>query len=346
MKLLIVAAKTGGHIYPAVSVAKELIKNNHHLILLGTGNFIEKNAYNELNSKFYSISMEGFRGSSFFKKLKVIFQTFKNIFYVMQIINKEKIDAMIGFGGFITVPAGFACFFKRVPVYTHEQNAVMGSANKLLAKIARINFLGFDGIKLKNSIASGNPIRKNYLNKKDHQGSSNDIKIYVTGGSQGAKFINEDIPKALTELPYNLKIKHQCGINNVEIVNKFYQSHRPNIEIVEFYNNPAEQISWCDFVISRGGALSLSEISSMSRGALIIPLPTSIDNHQFHNAKSIEKIGMCVIHEQKDGQEELINKLKSIIENKTYIEWKKIKNKNHQRASKIIVTNLEKDLQI
>ena len=346
MKLLIVAAKTGGHIYPAVSVAKELIKNNHKLILLGTGNFIEKNAYNELNSKLYSIPMEGFRGSSFFKKLKVTFQTFKNIFYVIKIINKEKIDAMIGFGGFITVPAGFACFFKRVPIYTHEQNAVMGSANKLLAKISRINFLGFDGINLKNSIASGNPIREEYSNNKDYQENSKEIKIYVTGGSQGAKFINEDIPKALTELPFNLKIKHQCGMNNIEIVNKFYRSHRSNIEIVEFYNNPAEQILWSDFVISRGGALSLSEISSMRRGALIVPLPTSIDNHQFKNAKSIEKIGMCVIHEQKDGQGELINKLKSILDNKTYAEWKKIENKNHHQASKIIVTNIEKDLQI
>ena len=154
-------------------------------------------------------------------------------------------------------------------------------------------------------------------------------------------------PYKIDDIPTLAIDKKEAGrVKKFEIVNKLYCSHRLNIEIVEFYNNPAEQILWSDFVISRGGALSLSEISSMRRGALIIPLPTSIDNHQFHNAKSIEKIGMCVIHEQKDGQEQLINKLTSILENKTYIEWKKIENKNHHQASKIIVTNVEKDLQI
>ncbi len=106
MKFLIVAAKTGGHIFPAVAVADEIKKNNFELVFLGTGSSIEEGAYDKFSSVFYKLRMEGFRGKSLSKKLKVIFQVIFNIFKVIKIIKKEKINAMIGFGGFITVPVG------------------------------------------------------------------------------------------------------------------------------------------------------------------------------------------------------------------------------------------------
>ena len=136
MKFLIVAAKTGGHIFPAVAVADEIKKNNFELVFLGTGSSIEEGAYDEFSSAFYKIKMEGFRGKSLLKKLKVIFQVIFNIFKVIKIIKKEKINAMIGFGGFITVPVGIACYLLNIPIFIHEQNAVMGSANKILSKIS------------------------------------------------------------------------------------------------------------------------------------------------------------------------------------------------------------------
>ena len=129
MKILVVAAKTGGHVFPASVIGKELIKNNHEIVFIGTGSEIEKNAYNNLESKTYELSMEGFRGSNLTKKLQVLFKTLINVFKTIQIINKEKIDAMIGFGGFITVPVGIACWITRKPVFTHEQNVVIGSAS-------------------------------------------------------------------------------------------------------------------------------------------------------------------------------------------------------------------------
>ena len=112
MKFLLVAAKTGGHVFPASVIGKELTKNNHEVIFIGTGSEIERNAYHNLDSELYELSMEGFRGANLIKKLQVLFQIFVNVFKVIQIINKEKINAMIGFGGFITVPVGFACWIK------------------------------------------------------------------------------------------------------------------------------------------------------------------------------------------------------------------------------------------
>ena len=133
----------------------------------------------------------------------------------MRIIDNEKIDGMIGFGGFITVPAGLACWIKRKPIFLHEQNAVLGTANKLLSKIAKINFLGFPIEGVNKSILSGNPIRDSFSVTKTDNSDNDCIKIYITGGSQGAQYINKELPQIFKDLPYKIKIKHQCGQNNI-----------------------------------------------------------------------------------------------------------------------------------
>lgn len=342
MKFLIVAAKTGGHVFPAAVIGKELIKKNHKVILIGTGSEIERNAFKELNTISYELSLEGFRGSNLINKIKFLFKALINIFKVIEIINKEKIDGMIGFGGFITIPAGIACWIRRKPIFIHEQNAVIGSANKFLKKISKVIFLGLPIENLKNAILTGNPIRESFVDHKEYlHDNKSVIKIYITGGSQGAEYINKEVPRIFKNLPYDIKIIHQCGKDNFQEVNNLYSLNRVNAEISEFYQNPIDKILWSDFVISRGGALSLSEITSLKRGIVIIPLPTSIDNHQVENAKSIENIKMGIMHEQKSHINQLQEKLKNIIENKIYLDWQNIKNNQHINASKRIVGHIE-----
>ena len=342
MKFLIVAAKTGGHVFPAAVISKELIKKNHKVILIGTGSEIERNAFKELNTISYELSLEGFRGSNLINKIKFLFKALINIFKVIEIINKEKIDGMIGFGGFITIPAGIACWIRRKPIFIHEQNAVIGSANKFLKKISKVIFLGLPIENLKNAILTGNPIRESFVDHKEYlHDNKSVIKIYITGGSQGAEYINKEVPRIFKNLPYDIKIIHQCGKDNFQEVNNLYSLNRVNAEISEFYQNPIDKILWSDFVISRGGALSLSEITSLKRGIVIIPLPTSIDNHQVENAKSIENIKMGIMHEQKSHINQLQEKLKNIIENKIYLDWQNIKNNQHINASKRIVGHIE-----
>ena len=346
MKFLIVAAKTGGHVFPAATVSKKLLNNNHQIILIGTGNKIEINAYKDLNSKQYKLHMVGFRGKNVYIKIKVLFQIITNIFYLIKVIKKERIDAMIGFGGFISVPAGIACFIKGIPVFTHEQNSVMGSANKLLSKFAVINFLGFEITNINNSIFSGNPIRDSFkdYSKDMTEELENKIKVYITGGSQGSKYINFNIPPALEPFSEYLLIKHQCGPDNLEKVKSEYESKNIEAEVVEFFNNPEEQIKWSDFVVSRSGALSLSEITSMNKGALMIPLPNSIDNHQFKNAKKIEDMGMGILHEEDEDISSLTNKINEIIKDKKYINWNKNEASNHVNAADKIVKHIEEYL--
>ena len=346
MKFLIVAAKTGGHVFPAATVSKKLINKDHQIILIGTGNNIEINAYEDLNSKQYKLNIDGFRGKNVFIKIKVLFQIVTNIFYLIKVIKKERIDAMIGFGGFISVPAGIACFIKGIPVFTHEQNSVMGSANKLLSKFAVINFLGFKISNINNSIFSGNPIRDTFRDySKDITEELEDkIKVYITGGSQGSKYINLNMPHALEPLSEYLLIKHQCGLDNLEKVKSEYESRNIEAEVLEFFNNPEEQIKWSDFVVSRAGALSLSEITSMKKGALMIPLPNSIDNHQYENAKKIEDMGMGILHEEDEDISYLTDKINEIIKDKKYINWKKNELTNHVNAANEIVKHIEEYL--
>ena len=341
MKFLIVAAKTGGHIFPAAAVADEIKKNNCEVVFLGTGSGIEETAYKKFNSLIYKIQVQGYRGKSISKKLKVILQLPINILKVIKIIKKEKIDAMIGFGGFITVPAGAACYLMNIPIFIHEQNAVMGSANKVLSKISKINFLGMRIKNIKNSIHSGNPIRAEFFQSSD--AGSDGINIYITGGSQGANYINEKLPNVLSKFT-NINVKHQCGKNNISKVQGLYKKNGLTAEIHDFYENPAEQILWSDFVISRAGALSLSEISSLQRGILMIPLPTAIDNHQFENAKSIVELGMGEIHQQNESIKKLKRKIENIISNQSYVNWKKQGIKDHKYAAQVITESIFKFL--
>ena len=125
------------------------------------------------------------------------------------------------------------------------------------------------------------------------------------------------------------------------MVKNEYLSNNINAEVNDFYESPEEQISWSDFVISRGGALTLSEITSVNRGVLIIPLPTSIDNHQIANAKIIEKMNMGMVHYQNESIENLKQKISSIIENKTFRNWKKFNNETNLNATSTIVAHIE-----
>ena len=340
MKFLIVAAKTGGHVFPALAISEELIKSNHEVTILGTGSDIENKAFKDLNSKTYKLLIQGFRGNNALIKLKVLFQVFINIFKVIKILRNEKIDAMIGFGGFITVPAGLACWIIKKPIFIHEQNSVLGSANKILSKISKINFLGMPIKNINNSIISGNPIRESFFNYDEENENNESINIYITGGSQGADYINKNIPKALKGFS-NINIKHQSGRNNSNKVREIYLHNNIDAEVLDFYSNPQQQIFWSDFVISRAGALSLAEITSMNKGILMIPLPNSIDDHQLKNAESIQAEGMGIIHQQNDHIDSLVKKLEEIIINKYYDNWKKIIPKNHINAKKIILDNIQ-----
>ncbi|MDA9343271.1 UDP-N-acetylglucosamine--N-acetylmuramyl-(pentapeptide) pyrophosphoryl-undecaprenol N-acetylglucosamine transferase, partial [Gammaproteobacteria bacterium] len=330
-------------------VGLDLMKKGHEVVFLGSGAEIERSAVKDTGFAYFSIQMKGFRGKGILAKIMALLLIPKSIYNTASLIKKEKIDGMIGFGGFITVPSGIACFLMRKPLFTHEQNSVYGSANRLLSKIAMINFLGFPlNSQPRNTIISGNPIRDTFISSSNNLEAreGHAINIYVTGGSQGSEYINKNIPIAFKNSPHEINIKHQCGENKLDLVNELYQETELNFEVKEFYKNPESLIDWSDFIISRSGALSISEITSMSKGVIMIPLPSSIDNHQFYNAKHIESINMGIIHLEESGETALKEKIDSIISQRLFNKWKENNNMNHIKAAQTISTKVIESLGI
>ena len=345
MNIIIAAAKTGGHVYPAIEVGKKLLLKGNKVFFIGNGSQIEKNALKGLDFEYKEINIDGVRGKSLFNKIFSSINIISRIFTIRKFIKKNKIKAMIGFGGFITVPIGIASLISGVKVFTQEQNSVMGSANKLLSMFSVINFLGFPLAKpLKNSKIYGNPIRDSFKKTKSHVAKNNIVKIYVTGGSQGSQYLNTILPTCFRDNKSEVEVRHKCGIGKKHGVNKLYKEANIHSVVEEFFDDPSEQVDWCDYVVCRSGALTISEVSSMSKGALMIPLPNAIDNHQLFNAEHIMDINMGIIHQEKNGVENLKNLLNKINEEKLYEEWQKQVDQKHFNASNQIANAIIENL--
>ena len=342
MKFLISAAGTGGHVFPALEFGKECIKNNHEIIWIGTKTGIEKKVVPN-NIKLLTIPMKGFRGKNLIFKIisliGLIASILKSIFY----LQKNKIDYVVCFGGYISLPVGLSAWICRKPLFLHEQNAIMGTSNNALKKLSKIIFLGFSINEPFTSkmMLVGNPIKKSresLLEKQQHQ----PLRVYVTGGSQGSEFINQNVPMALNALNIPFEVRHQSGNGKSEGVKELYSSNI-SVEVEEFYDSPHDEILWSDFIISRAGALSLSEAVTLKRGSVIIPLPSAIDNHQLLNAINIVDLDMGLMHEESESLESLSKKLQMVIENNLYEKWSNQENNlDHFQAARRMLSSILK----
>ena len=342
MKFLISAAGTGGHVFPALEFAKECIKNNHEVIWIGAKNGIENRVVPK-DIKLLTIPMKGFRGKNFFLKIISLCGFLISTFISVYHIQKNNIEYIVCFGGYISLPVGLSAWICRKPLFLHEQNAIMGTSNKALMKFSKLIFLGFsinDQV-TKKMMLVGNPINK--LNKNSSMNQKQEpLRIYITGGSQGSKFINQNIPLALNALEIPLEVRHQSGNGKSSGVKELYSNHI-SVEVKEFYDLPQDSIVWSDFIISRAGALSLSEAISLKRGSVMIPLPSAIDNHQLLNAINIVDLGMGLVHEESESMELLSKKLKIIIETREYAQWSnKESNLDHFQAARRMLSSIVK----
>ena len=340
--IIICAAKTGGHIFPALGFAKEALKNNYKITFIGTNTDLEKKIFQQNeNIDFIKFKLDGFRGKSITQKLIFLIKLPLIFFQVISIIISRKISAVVCFGGFITVPVGFASIISLRKLYLHEQNSVVGSSNRLLSIFAKKMFTAFPVSKNKKYFFIGNPA--NTQNKKAIDINQNDnLNILVTGGSQGADFINKHIPIALNTLNMKLNVIHQCGLGKIQNVSKYNQEI--NASISEFIDNLDEYIEWSDFVICRCGAGTLSEISQKKRGMIMIPLPTSTDNHQYFNAVFYEENNQGKIFQEKDSLDSLSYLISKIIHEKIYQNWKKKEPPiDHSKAASLMLDEIHKD---
>jgi len=300
-KILIVAGGTGGHIFPALAVAKELNKNNT-IEWLGSKKGMENKIIPNHNITLNNISITGLRGKNKLSILKGVFLLFISFFQTLIIFYKFKPDVIFTTGGFVSGVSGVVAKLLNKPLVIQEQNAIAGTTNKLLAKLTPFVFQAFDNT-LAKATTSGNPVLFKPHNKTPHQG----LNCLVLGGSLGAKPINEVVNK----LNLNINIWHQTGKQHFEEINQ--NNSYKNRKISAFIDDMAKAYAWADVVICRAGAMTISELMLSKTASILIPLPYAIDNHQLANAKILENNQAAIILEQKNltpkKLEEILNSL-------------------------------------
>lgn len=315
-KILIMAGGTGGHVFPGLAVAQQLIKEGWQVEWLGTADRMEAQLVPQYGININFIKISGIRGKGILTKLIAPWQIVKAVMQARRIIKNYQPDVVLGMGGYVSGPGGLAAKLAGIPIVLHEQNGVAGLTNQWLAKIATTVLQAFPSA-FKHAKVVGNPVREDVLALPDpsirltHR--TGPIKILVMGGSQGAKILNDIVPIAFKQLTKNYVICHQTGKGAKEAVLSAYSdADLAESHVVEFIDDVAAAYDWADLVICRSGALTVSEIAAVGLGAIFIPFMHK-DRQQYWNAKPLQDNGAAIIIEQMDfSVEKLLDVLKSL----------------------------------
>lgn len=288
-RYLIMAGGTGGHIFPALAVAKTLAEKDGEIHWLGTANGMEYDIVLSEKIILHIIDIKGFRGKRLLAKCLMPFILLSAIWQAIKVIKKVKPQVIVGFGGYVSAPGGIAARLLGKKLIIHEQNSVAGSTNRLLSKIASRVLEAFPE-SLSGATWVGNPVRNNIhaLFAAQKTVKINEKKnILVMGGSLGAEAMNVILPDAIKLLAENIQpnIWHQTGKNKLDPVVNFYQELGIAAKLVEFIGNVEAAYEWADIIICRAGALTISEVSIVGLPAIFVPYPYAIDDHQRTNAK-------------------------------------------------------------
>lgn len=320
-KILIMAGGTGGHIFPALAIAKELKERGAVVEWLGGKNAMESRLVPRHGYKFHGVSSSGLRGKNLLVILKAFFLLGCGFFQTVIIFIKYRPNIVIGMGGYASGIGGLISKFFFVPLFIHEQNSVPGTTNRLLSRLACKCFQAFEDTFPENveAITTGNPILFNPIPKSEPESVKN---LLVLGGSLGAKKINQTIP----QIKSRVNIWHQTGESHIEEVRALYKnSLHSGAKIEPFIGNMAEAYAWADLVISRAGAMTISELIASNSLAILIPFPYAIDNHQKVNAEILSKNKAGILLEEENLNPEAIDrKIEALSKDKLYEMAKKL----------------------
>ena len=336
-KILIMAGGTGGHIFPALAIAKELKERGAVVEWLGGKNAMESRLVPRHGYKFHGVSSSGLRGKNLLVILKAFFLLGCGFFQTVIIFIKYRPNIVIGMGGYASGIGGLISKLFFVPLFIHEQNSVPGTTNRLLSRLASKCFQAFENTfpESTGAITTGNPILFNPIPKNRPKSVKN---LLVLGGSLGAKKINQTIPQIKT----CVNIWHQTGENHLEEVRVLYKkSQHYGAKIEPFIENMAEAYAWADLVISRAGAMTISELIASNSLAILIPFPYAIDNHQKINAEILSKNEAGILLEEENLNPEAIDRqIEALSKDKLHEMAKKLESLKVSTPEQQIADNL------
>ena len=303
MKTVFIAGGgTGGHFYPASALADFLKEKGYYVVYVGTNRGIEAKKNINADEKIL-LDIEGVRGKGIKGKIRSSFKLMKEIVSVKNLIKEKKPDFNLCFGGYTSIPLGIASFLTKTPLFIHEQNSIPSYSNLLLSKFSRKQFITFELSKkyFKRPVLTGLPLRKSLkkrlsLTKEEARKSLNvplnKPVVLIFGGSQGAKSLGE----AAVSLSSQFK-----NIIFILITGKHFKSKSTdNLLVFDYYEDMGLLYKAADLVISRAGAASVNEILAFGKNAIFVPFPYAASNHQYHNVKWLEDLGLSTVLPQSE----------------------------------------------
>lgn len=304
-KIMIMAGGTGGHVFPGIALADELRSRQVGVVWLGTAGGLEKNWVEQAGIEFEEITIQGLRGKGLLGWLVSPFRVLKALLQARKIMQQHKPDAVLGMGGFVCGPGGLAAKSLGLPLFIHEQNAIAGFTNKLLAPLSNKVFCGFKIAAWEKGIYVGNPVRAE-IEAVPAIEETQAAKILVIGGSRGALALNQLVPQALKLLDEEVRpqVLHQTGTNLLEQTQAEYAGLEA--EVVPFISDMAQAYKQATLVISRAGALTVAELMAAGRPAILVPFPFAVDDHQTANAEFFVQTGGATVAQQKDLNPEIL----------------------------------------
>ncbi|MEO0996264.1 MAG: undecaprenyldiphospho-muramoylpentapeptide beta-N-acetylglucosaminyltransferase [Pseudomonadota bacterium] len=305
--VLIMAGGTGGHVYPALAVARELLRREREVVWLGTRRGLEARVVPESGIAIEWLSVKGLRGKGWQSWLVAPLELVRAVTQALAVIRRRRPDAVLGMGGFVAGPGGLAAWLTRRPLVIHEQNAVAGLTNRLLARFARVVLEAFPGTFSSRARVRtvGNPVRREIaaLPPPAERLAARDgpLRLLVLGGSLGALALNRQVPAALQRFgtPLRPVVRHQAGARTFAAAVEAYASAGVDADIVPFIDDMAEAYAWADCVICRAGALTVAEVNAAGLGAVFVPFPHAVDDHQTANAAASVAAGAAVLLQER-----------------------------------------------
>jgi UDP-N-acetylglucosamine--N-acetylmuramyl-(pentapeptide) pyrophosphoryl-undecaprenol N-acetylglucosamine transferase len=316
--VLIMAGGTGGHVFPGLAVARKLLASRVPVTWLGTREGIEARLVPSLapDVQIEWITIRGVRGKGALHWLLLPWHLARAMVQAAQVMRRRRPQAVLSLGGFVAGPGGLVAWLSRIPLLIHEQNAIPGMTNKWLALFADQVLTGFPAAfgALARARHVGNPVREDIVRlptpSERLPARSGSLRLLVIGGSQGARALNDVLPRAaraLAAMNVRIDVRHQCGRDAVSAVEQAYAGLPARVEA--FIDDMAGAYAWADVVVCRAGAMTIAELAAAGVAAILVPFPGAVDDHQTANARFLVERDAAILLPQSSLSPERVAEL-------------------------------------
>ncbi|MES2310666.1 MAG: undecaprenyldiphospho-muramoylpentapeptide beta-N-acetylglucosaminyltransferase [Pseudomonadota bacterium] len=303
--VLIMAGGTGGHIFPGLAVAECLRAQGVPVVWLGAVGGMETKVVPAQRIELHTVAVGGLRGKGIKTRLLAPLMLLRALFASLAVLRRVKPRSVLSMGGYVAGPGGLAAWLLRRPLLVHEQNRVAGFTNRKLAGLAERVLAGFADV-LPQAEWVGNPVRDAIaalpLPAQRMADRSGRPRLLVLGGSLGARALNLTVPQALAQLTpaQRPEVVHQCGTRGLDEARAAYAKAGVEAQVVAFIDDMAGSYEWADLAVCRAGALTLAELTAAGLGAVLVPFPHAVDDHQTRNAEALVAIGAAVVMQESE----------------------------------------------